>query len=158
MGYKDSLCLYLNIYLTLCQIIGLICYIFGIYKIDENFIRETSQHMSRDNIKNNRKHIFSEKYILNKEICCISFLFLFAYSSALIIIIDIFPGKKGDNDHDDDDYIYYIIIIVTDLIDFLRYTPSAIIILFIRLYFNTFTSELTAFRQKHGIITRFEKT
>ena len=58
-----------------------------------------------------------------------------------------------------DIFISHLTIIYhfTDLLDFLRYTPSAILILLIRLYFTTFTAELTAFRQRNGIITRFEK-
>eukprot|EP01084_Bolivina_argentea_P091530 164767_1 len=185
--FRDTVCIWLNIYVTICQIDGLICFIFGMIKINDVFILQLSKHISyldefcrqtntnissqqlyaspsKKLLKKNSKYIFSQfisgQKLLKREITIISILFFFAYVSALVIVFDIFDTrwsnliKPGNDNHDTIDYM---LIIITDVLDFLRYIPSVILILLIRLYFSTFSSELTAFRQRHDIITRFEK-
>lgn len=176
-----SVCIWLNIYVTLCQFDGLVCYLFGVKIIDQQFITQISQHISflndcyrdaqredeaADHMHRRRRgksHLFTQyvtgQTLLKQEFIKIGALFLVAWCSSLIIVFDN-PWRRHLDFSDSKSAIKsmdHLIIVSTAFIDFLRYTPSAILILLIRLYFWTFSAELTEFRQRYGIITRFEK-
>lgn len=172
--FREPVCHWLNDYVTLCFLDGFACYLFGVGIIDQHFILQISQHISslddryrefeanryQHRKKSSKTHIFSQhitgETLLKQEILGISVLFLSAWLSTLFIWIND-PLNSDPFNLSNAQEIRSTINLATGFTDFLRYAPSAILVAFIRVYFRTFNAELTAFRQRYGIITRFEK-
>ena len=162
-GLRKTVCIYLNIYVTLCQIEGLVCFLFGIWIINERFLYELSQHISFLNHQYHQMrerqsagYIFSQyitgQTLLKQELIIAACGLVAVWGTSLLVVFD---GSSFDSIFKD---IIKIIVVGSDIFDVLRYTPTLVLIALIRIYFKTFSAELTAFRRRHGIITRFEAT